>query len=94
MISSFKNKGLKEIFEKGQSAKIEQKHLKKIEQILFFLDSASKLTDIQSIKSYRVHQLKKPPYIGYWSIDVSGNFRIIFKFENGKIENVGYLDTH
>ncbi len=46
------------------------------------------------VKQYRVHALKKPPYQGFWSMDVSGNFRIIFRLENGDAYDLHYLDTH
>lgn len=30
----------------------------------------------------------------YWSITVSGNWRLIFRFDNGDIELLDYLDYH
>jgi len=57
------------------------------------LDAADHINDLR-IPLFRLHALKAPPYIGYWSIDVSGNYRIIFEFSNGKATNLNYLDTH
>jgi proteic killer suppression protein len=31
---------------------------------------------------------------GYWSVMVTGNYRIIFRFENGNAHLVDYLDYH
>lgn len=31
---------------------------------------------------------------GFWSISVSGNWRVIFRFDNGDAELVDYLDYH
>jgi len=39
---------------------------------------------------FRFHKLKKPPLDGYYSIDVSGNFRIVFWFQDGKASEVDY----
>ena len=41
-----------------------------------------------------LHLLKKPPYRGFYSVNVNGNYRIVFKFEKGDVYEVEYLDTH
>jgi toxin HigB-1 len=30
----------------------------------------------------------------FWSVKVNGNYRIIFRFENGHVYDVEYLDYH
>jgi proteic killer suppression protein len=30
----------------------------------------------------------------YWSVSVSGNWRVIFRFEDGYVLDVDYLDYH
>ncbi|MEW8195645.1 MAG: type II toxin-antitoxin system RelE/ParE family toxin [Candidatus Thiodiazotropha sp.] len=42
---------------------------------------------------YRLHPLKGK-LKGHWAIDVSGNWRIVFKFENGNAYVVNYGDYH
>jgi proteic killer suppression protein len=93
MIESFKNKGLQELFTTGKTKRLPQERLKKIKGILTMIDAAIDIADLR-IPAFRLHQLKAPPYVGYWSIDVSGNYRIIFIFLNGKVSNLEYLDTH
>ena len=55
--------------------------------------SAQEQKDLE-IPSFRQHKLKRPPLSGYYSIDVSGNYRIVFWFEEGRVSEVDYLDTH
>ncbi len=93
MIISFKNKGLLELFKKGKTTKLPQERLKKIKMILAILDSAQDLKDL-NIPAFRLHKLKQPPLTGYMSIDVSGNYRIVFCFIDGKVSDIDYLDTH
>jgi len=31
---------------------------------------------------------------GFWAVSVSGNWRVIFRFENGDAYEVGYVDYH
>lgn len=93
MINSFKSKALEEIFTKGKSSKVPQERLGTIRKLLSVLHSAAGLKDLQ-IPAFRLHKLKKPPLRGYWSIDVSGNYRIVFWFGDGNVSDVDYLDTH
>jgi proteic killer suppression protein len=93
MIKNFENKALGALFTKGTSNKLPQERLGKIKLILTALNSATALRDLKN-PAFRLHQLKKPPYRGFWSIDVTGNYRIVFRFEDGMICDVDYLDTH
>ncbi|HLT71625.1 MAG TPA: type II toxin-antitoxin system RelE/ParE family toxin [Cyclobacteriaceae bacterium] len=93
MIETFKSKGLQELFEKGKTSKLPQERVKKIKMILAVLDAATELKDL-NIPAFRLHKLKKPPLDGFYSVDVSGNYRIVFRFDNGVVSEVDYLDTH
>ncbi len=42
----------------------------------------------------RLHYLKQGKYSGYWSVRVSGNWRLIFQFSEQGAELVDYLDYH
>ena len=92
MIESFKNKSLQLYFEKGDYSKINPAHRKKIRYVLTLLHAAVDLKDF-NFPGSDFHGLKGDKK-GYWSIRVSGNWRIIFKFENGKVIEVDYLDYH
>jgi len=93
MIRTFTNKRLRDFFEKGDSRRISASHIKKIRMILARLHSAKDLKDMNYPGS-NLHLLKGPPYKGFYSVNVSGNYRIIFRFENGDAFDVNYLDTH
>jgi proteic killer suppression protein len=93
MIRSFKSKPLERFFTQGNGAKLPQERLEKIKNILAAIHAATDIRDLNN-PAFRLHQLKKPPYEGYWSIDVTGNYRIIFRFSRGDASDVDYLDTH
>jgi proteic killer suppression protein len=93
MIQSFTHKGLKELFTTGKSKRLPQERLGKIKLILASIQAATKVGDL-NMPGARLHKLKAPPYAGFWSLDVSGNFRIIFRFEDGNASDINYLDTH
>jgi toxin HigB-1 len=93
MITSFRHKGLQEFFTTGKSKKLPQERLRKIKQLLFLIHNAHQLEDINT-PGLRLHKLKAPPYVGWYSVDVSGNYRIVFQFTNGNAHDIDYADTH
>jgi proteic killer suppression protein len=94
MIVSFKHKGLEQFFLKGDGSKLPAAYLGRIRLILAAIHSAHSLKDL-NLPSFGLHPLKGN-LKGYWSIKVSGNYRIIFGFIESKIEvvDVDYLDYH
>ena len=93
MIVSFRSKALEEVFTKGSTRKLPQERIRKITMILDAMHAAVSLKDL-NFPAFRLHQLKAPPYRGYGSIDVTGNYRIVFRFDDGEINDVEYVDTH
>jgi proteic killer suppression protein len=93
MVISFRNKALEDLFTKGKTAKLPQERLRKIRNILSVLHAATNLKDLE-MPAFRLHQLKAPPYRGFWSIDVTANYRIVFRFEDGNASDVDYVNTH
>ena len=56
------------------------------------LDVASKPSDLD-LPGYRTHPLKGERE-GYWSVSVSGNWRIVFRIWNGDVYDVDLVDYH
>ena len=92
MIKTFKHKGLEKFFTKGSKADIRTAHAAKIGDRLTFLHAASVVGDMDK-PGYRLHELKGK-LKGHWAVDVSGNWRIVFRFEDGNAYIVNYEDYH
>ena len=92
MIETFKDRRLKRLYANGDSSKIQPELLERVEFILALLDSAQVLDDI-SVHSLHLHPLKGKRK-GCWSVTVRANWRIIFRFENGKAFDVEMVDYH
>ncbi len=56
------------------------------------LDAAQSINGV-NVPGYRLHPLKGDRS-GEWSITVTGNWRITFRFENGDAYNVDLEDYH
>ncbi len=92
MIASFRHKGLKLLFEKGDRRRVLSDHANKIERILARLEEASDVGNMD-LPGFRLHPLKGD-LAGYWSVTVSGNWRIVFRFERGDASDVDLIDYH
>ena len=62
------------------------------QEYLILLHGAEKVEDL-NYPGAGLHPLKGD-LKGYWSVTVTGNYRIIFRFENGNAHLVDYLDYH
>lgn len=92
MIKTFKHKGLEKFYSKGTTAGIQAKHAKKLRAQLAALDTAEVIDDLD-IPGYRLHPLKGQRD-GIWSITVSANWRLTFKFAEGNVYVLDYEDYH
>jgi proteic killer suppression protein len=63
------------------------------QQRLAELNAASSLNDLGQLNSVGLHKLKGP-LRNFWSIDVNGPWRIIFRFRAGDAYEVEITDTH
>jgi proteic killer suppression protein len=92
MIVSIRHKGLLLYYETGNGSKLPTQFLRKINRILDQLDAVSSVDDIQQM-GQGIHKLSGD-FAEFWSVKVTPNFRIIFRFENGDILDVDYIDYH
>lgn len=92
MIKSWLHKGLQNFFETGSTAGIPAAHAKKIALRLQMIDEAQNIQRL-NIRALRLHQLKGDRS-GIWSITVTGNWRITFRFEDGNAYILNYEDYH
>jgi proteic killer suppression protein len=92
MIVSFRHKGLKLLFEKGDRRRVSPDFVAKVGRILARLEEASEAGNMD-LPGFRLHPLKGD-LAGFWSVAVSGNWRIVFRFENGHASDVDLIDYH
>lgn len=92
MIKSFRHRGIEKFFKTGSRSGIQTKHAEKLRRQLFALDNASSPQDMNA-PGWRLHQLKGGME-GHWAIDVSGNWRLTFAFEDQDAILVDYQDYH
>ena len=92
MIRSFRHRGLKRMYERGDASRVGPDLANRVALALADLDDAIKPSDLD-LPGYRLHPLKGD-FKGYWSISISGNWRVTFRFEDGDAYDVDLTDYH
>ena len=89
---NFRHRGLKRLYERGDSGQVRPDLLDRICSMLGCLDTAARIQDMR-IESYRLHRLKGD-LSSCWSVTVRANWRITFRFEGGDAFDVDLADYH
>ena len=92
MIKTFRHKGLQLFFETGSKAGIQSSHAPRVARQLARLNVSSCPEDM-NIPGWKLHSLANK-LLGHYSIAVSGNWRITFRFEGEDVVLVNYQDYH
>lgn len=92
MIKSFAHKGLEVFYRTGSTRGIQPKHADKLGRILDRLNAAGQIHDMDA-PGYDLHPLKGKLQT-HWSVKVSSNWRVTFRFESGDAHVVNYQDYH
>jgi proteic killer suppression protein len=88
----FAHKGLRALYELNNARRLNAGLVTRIERILSDLDAAEAAHDMNR-PGYRLHALKGDQR-GLWSVRVSGNWRIVFRFVAGDAVDVDLIDYH
>lgn len=83
---------MQRFYESGSKAGIQANHADRLRLILGRLDASTAPEDMD-LPGLVLHPLKGSRK-GYWSVRVSGNWHVTFRFEGKDAEVVDYEDYH
>jgi proteic killer suppression protein len=92
VIKGFTHKGLERFFLRGTKSGIQAKHANRLRLILGRLHACISVNDMD-LPGLFLHELAGKRR-GVWSVRVSGNWRITFKFDGKDAVDVNYEDYH
>lgn len=92
MIVRFRHKGLEKLFLFGDISLVNAQHVARLRRILGMLNVSSAPGDM-ALPGYRLHPLQGDRK-GQWAVVVSGNWRLVFEFEDTNATNVDLVDYH
>jgi proteic killer suppression protein len=95
MIRSIRHKGLKRLYEddnaRGVAAERRSGWLS-LRDVRARLDAATSAADM-ALPGFHLHALEGG-YEGFWAVTVRANWRVIFRFADGDVHDVDYVDYH
>jgi proteic killer suppression protein len=92
MIKGFKHKGLERLFLRGTKSGVQARHASRLRLILGRLHASTGPKDMDLPGLY-LHELGGKRR-GSWSVRVSGNWRLTFRYEGKDAVDVDYEDYH
>ena len=87
-----RHKGLRALHERDDRARLPADLVPRIRRILLRLQEATHPGSADA-PGFRLHPLKGNQ-AGRWSMRVSGNWRVVFRFENAEAVDVDLVDYH
>ena len=92
-VRSFRHKGLKRLYESNSARGVPATFADKLRDMLAALDVAYSVSDVGCYPGWRLHALKGD-LAGFSSLTVSGNWRLIFRFDDGDAFELDLIDYH
>ena len=92
VIKNIIHKGLRRFFTQDDKSLLNAKDYSRISRILDRLDAAADVMDM-NLPGYNLHKLTGNMK-GFWSVKVSSNWRITFRFEEDDAHDVNLEDYH
>ena len=88
-----RHKGLRALAERDRTDQVPDVLVERLRRILTALGEAWRPGDLATRPGYRLHPLKGD-MAGLWSVSVSGNWRVVFRFEDSEAVDVDLVDYH
>ena len=92
MILHISHSGLERLWERDDASRIPPEFAVKAMRIMSRLDEAAQPSDM-NVPGWRLHRLSGN-LKDHWSVRVSGNWRITFRFQGGHVREVNLIDYH
>lgn len=79
----FRHKGLRRLYVEDDAKGVPAEMADKLRKLLFALETAANLEQVRHFPGWKLHPLKAD-LEGFWSLTVTGNWRLIFRYEEGE----------
>ena len=79
-LAGFRHKGLRKLYADDNSKGLSVAIVDKLRKLLFALETAEGLEQVGRFPGWKLHPLKGD-LTGFWSLAVTGNWRVIFRYD-------------
>ncbi len=94
-LAGFRHKGLQRLYNDETPKGLPAFMADKLRKILLVLETAEGMSQVERFPGWRLHPLKGD-LRGYWSLTVTGNWRLVFRYdeETNTASNIDLTDYH
>jgi proteic killer suppression protein len=94
-LARFRHKGLREPYEDGIAKGVPPEMADKLCKLLLAMETAKEVGLLSRFPGWKLHPLKGD-LSGYWSLTVTGNWRLIFRYdqETNTASDINLIDYH
>jgi proteic killer suppression protein len=91
----FRHKGLRQLHEDRNAKGVPPSMADKLRKLLFALETAEAVDELSRFPGWKLHPLKGD-LKGFWSLTVTGNWRLIFHYEEetNTASDIDLIDYH
>ena len=93
-IIKIKHRGLRELFIRGRTARVGKQHQTNALLIMDFLHAVADLKDCTGVRDFHALKGHRGNEDVRYAMSVSGNYRIVFAFDDGDVTIDGFVDYH
>jgi proteic killer suppression protein len=94
-LAGFQHKGLRRFYADGEAKGVSASLADKLRKLLFALETAQTLEQVGRFPGWKLHPLRGD-LKGFWSLTVSGNWRIVFRYDEAEnsASDIDLVDYH
>jgi proteic killer suppression protein len=94
-LARFRHKGLRQLYEDDFAKGVPPEMADKLRKLLLAMETAKDLGLLGRFPGWKLHPLKGD-LSGYWSLTVTGNWRLIFRYdqETNTASDINLIDYH
>ena len=92
-VRSIRHRGLRRLWETGDQRGVPAQSADKLRRMLAAMHRMSEPGKLAAMPGWRLHRLTGDR-AGLWSLTVSGNWRLVFRFEDGDAFDLDLVDYH
>ena len=94
-LSSFRHKGLRQLWVEGSAKGVRSAMADKLRKLLFAIETAETLEQLRRFPGWKLHPLKGDRK-GSWSLTVTGNWRLVFSYDEqtNTASDIDLIDYH
>ena len=92
-IVGFRHRDLERFWRRDEARGVARQHEAKLRAMLTAIEEAENVSELETVPGWKLHPLKGDRK-GVWSLTVTRNYRLTFRFEGTTVSDIDFEDYH